>query len=1792
MKKAWLQILLSVSLFAEGEYLSDVSSPETRSVLTDIHGEPSAIVGGHVHVISGDFMEHEVDLMVPSPEPFVFSRSYWSSDQSNSPFLPHWHHNHQGHALLFANARLRASAMEAHGERIYFEEEKFNKKKEYAPQVDPVMFEYGFTNVSKGMISGQYHLKNTSYQFHYSHADRCSIQDGSGEIREYRGFPRSQDKHFVFHKDGFANEYRLVSTKKPSGMSFGYTHYEELQLASITLQNRLRRPIAHLKINYTKTKEHGIKKDTIHVETPDKRYVDYKLEAFGSDHRFVLREVESSDGPTITYEYEDRRHLPICRKSLPEGRFLAVEYYHKGKNKFRNRNIEIKDHFHPAYNRVKQILAPCGHDETPHALYSFDYCLPWDPKAQWGTGVYDALGNKTDFYFSRKNRLERILKFDQGEIPYTLEQIFWWDKNKEAADEACMKTRCFGRWGSPSQIYARSYFYDQRKNLILDALYGNIRGVSDTPLLVDSAGNVVSPGPDVKMKQCIYSEDGLNLLILQQEGELFKGYTYLPETNLVTSCLEWSPQGIFARTFYDYDENGMIVKKICDDGIFLDSSDLTRVTVRTIDYTKRSTTYPVGLPVEVRKMYWDQGEEKLAFRKVNTFDNLGRMIKQEVFDANDVYAYAQEWEYNDWGNLLMEKNALGATIYRSYDLNGNKIREEGPELNTFKEFTYDYSNRLIKIEEHHPDGILSQHFRYDLMGNKIASVDSFGHETHYTYDAFGRVLSETIPGGHTTYYEYDELSHLTSVTDPLGRTTKMAHTILGKPYKIDYPDGSQERFEYDLDGRLVKEISKSGMITQNTYDYQGRLIKQENGESSQEWGYNSIHLLYEKDVGGLVTTYTYDAQGRKVAIQQGDRLTTLEYDSMSRVHKITSEGTVKVMMYNVLDQLVEEREEDLESHILKQTFYEYDLLGRKVKTISGASVNVCRFDTHGLPVESIDAEGNVSRVFANYHHINEEGETVYLLEEINPKGNKIQSIYNKQGKVALKQVFNPFGKILHQTKTDYDACGNTAQLIETPYCKEVACEPRILCFEYDLMNRATSLIQAAGSKEEKRTEHRYDLSGKKIATIKPDGTELHYHYDTLGRLVEYYSSREALHYTYIYDAKNNPIQVNDFVAGTQAMRKYDLYNHLTEETLHNHLKVGFQYSPGGKILSLQFPDGSDVSYTYQGSFVKTLERGDYIHRYEAYDLAGRVLQEQMIFGVGEKNYRYSPRGNLLELKAPHFTEKSTRYDSHGNLLARTLIDNQGRMRETFAYDDLDQLTQETGHESHTYTHDSLNNRLAKDDETYQVNLLNQIMGYSYDLCGNLIEKDGVRYTYDPIDRLTKVEGATFTLEYTYDEQNRCMSCTEKGRDPLRFFYFNQIELGACTPEGAITQLQLLGPGRKTEPCAAAVIELNQVPYAVLHDQSGHVRALVDKEGQAAMTYRYTAFGIMKAFGDLANPWTVAGKRYEPLSGLVLFGLRFYSPEMGRWLTQDPAGYDAGPNLYAYLFNCPIGHYDALGLFENNTGGLRTIVESIFNIVLSAKHFVGKVIYGLSWHFIPIPLIKDIPMAVGHFFSQGTFDGYTMTYSRHHSQIVTAGHVIRPGVGHCAGNGILVPYDDKDQCTQEISEAYGGERVRFVWGATHGLFQDLGECFLKRMGVRTHQVQVTEHGLRMALEDAGEGGYVIADFHSGGGISLRNARYGLSPQEESALFINTYGTGAINSKNKAAYVMNYMSPKDPVPVTDWFKYIKARLFGSDHVKFVESKTSDFMEHGFRDPTYRAAFRQGVEASNKFLVDKKI
>jgi RHS repeat-associated protein len=91
---------------------------------------------------------------------------------------------------------------------------------------------------------------------------------------------------------------------------------------------------------------------------------------------------------------------------------------------------------------------------------------------------------------------------------------------------------------------------------------------------------------------------------------------------------------------------------------------------------------------------------------------------------------------------------------------------------------------------------------------------------------------------------------------------------------------------------------------------------------------------------------------------------------------------------------------------------------------------------------------------------------------------------------------------------------------------------------------------------------------------------------------------------------------------------------------------------------------------------------------------------------------------------------------------------------------------------------------------------------------------------------------------------------------------------------------------------------------------------LDESGNVVNRISYDAFG---AVTNETNPsvdfrFGYTGQELDPETGLYNYGRRFYNPGTGRFLNEDPTGFDAGDsNLYRYVGNNPINLVDPNGL---------------------------------------------------------------------------------------------------------------------------------------------------------------------------------------------------------------------------------------------------------------------------------------
>jgi RHS repeat-associated protein len=97
------------------------------------------------------------------------------------------------------------------------------------------------------------------------------------------------------------------------------------------------------------------------------------------------------------------------------------------------------------------------------------------------------------------------------------------------------------------------------------------------------------------------------------------------------------------------------------------------------------------------------------------------------------------------------------------------------------------------------------------------------------------------------------------------------------------------------------------------------------------------------------------------------------------------------------------------------------------------------------------------------------------------------------------------------------------------------------------------------------------------------------------------------------------------------------------------------------------------------------------------------------------------------------------------------------------------------------------------------------------------------------------------------------------------------------------------------------------------DALGSVIALADGSGNLTTQYSYDPFGSTTVSGAASGKTSQYTGRENEGNGLYFYRARYYSPLLGRFVNEDPMGFGAGVNFYAYALDSPTNLVDPFGL---------------------------------------------------------------------------------------------------------------------------------------------------------------------------------------------------------------------------------------------------------------------------------------
>lgn len=768
----------------------------------------------------------------------------------------------------------------------------------------------------------------------------------------------------------------------------------------------------------------------------------------------------------------------------------------------------------------------------------------------------------------------------------------------------------------------------------------------------------------------------------------------------------------------------------------------------------------------------------------------------------------------------------------------------------------DYSPAGRCLRNYGDHGIYDYRFEWTDSGLSRA-IDSRGGVTEYMHDANALLLWQTSPEGRRTHYAYNEHNLLSRVTDAAGHSTVYAYDEEGRLLSVTDPLGQTTQLAYNAAGQLTGLTDPLGQTWARDYDGQGRLIQTE-------------------DPQGGVTRIAYNDQGLPAQIVNAAGQTrTLLWDDQSRLAgEIGFDGMRRHYRYDDEDHLVAASQKQ------RITQYRYDAAGRvtAVKGPDGAMVKL-EYNEAGLLTRYTDAAGRSTE----YRY--DDGLS-QLTERIDPAGQVLRYHYDSERN--LTGLTNAKGE-RYQLKYDKDE-----NLIE-----EIGFDGRLQRYHYDATGQL-DLYAQRGDQDWQITCFQRDPLGRLLKKTGWDGAACEFGYDPLGRLIRARNSHAQLQFQY------NPL--GQVISESQ-----------------NDATITHEYDALGWRTATVTPTGQRLDYVYnaQGRLQTVSLDGEILSRHQFDDQGLETARQQ---GQLVSRYAYDPMGRLIRHQAG-LRDKATvlgrryGYDTTGKLAS---VDDLRQGASRYLYDPADRLIEVEGLTPERFVHDPAGNLIGVNEERGGLVKGDRLVllgdrHFSYDAAGNLTEerrgKAGrlvTRYAYDSDNRLIRAETPNGVSQYRYDPLGRRIAkVTPEGE--TRFVYDGARLLQENRTERQRTYLFEPGGFRPLACIDQASGAISQVYYYHL-DHLGTPREMTDAAGKIVWSARYRAYGALALadVADIDNPLRFQGQYYDDETGLHYNLNRYYDPQAGRFIHQDPIGLAGGVNLFQYAVN-PVNWIDPLGL---------------------------------------------------------------------------------------------------------------------------------------------------------------------------------------------------------------------------------------------------------------------------------------
>ena len=942
------------------------------------------------------------------------------------------------------------------------------------------------------------------------------------------------------------------------------------------------------------------------------------------------------------------------------------------------------------------------------------------------------------------------------------------------------------------------------------------------------------------------------------------------------------PQTEAGRRVEDLTHNraGKLVRQIVngrtETEVRYDTGARAEIATNARGFSTRTVTNEFEQVVEIA--HPDGGVEKRSYSALHT----------RLIEKTDELGHKTQVVHDGRGNVLKRIDALGTTHERITEYQRN-ARGEMISL-TRKGRTE--SNGSVT-----PDA--TWRFDHDQMGHIRQTIDPEGHERNYVHDRAGNLIAYTDPTGKTRRFEVDPTGNLTKEVDPLGHTRSYAYDKVGNQVRVIDAKNKVMTLGHDALNRDALVVNMVGGTYRIQYNGHGLPITEtdEDGRVQQVSYDNFQRLLRQTDGKGNVTEHAYGLQDGSASGALGSLLAPTE----TRFPTYTEQ------------QRFDERERPTTRTVLNPD-------GQSVEGL----ITSRKYDKRGRLIEATNAEGKTS-----YYRHDPHGKTTHFTNSL---GRTVELLWDTRGNLIQVKDANA----------------------------------QVTTFQYDRLNR---LLKETLPKGQVRT-FTYDVKGNRETVTDAQGNRVRHFFDSADRptRTEVYKAGEAspeVVYTFTHDEEDRLTGWSDGVRS--ATYGHDDAGRRTSVIANQgggvSLSIAYEYTAAGYVKALTYPDGTRVEYTHDahGQLSNVLIPGEGSIAVNEWNW---VAPKKVTLPGGTTSE--ARHDGLLKLTGVRVRspgqqtvfDLESRFGKLEEARSRTLTDavagGDSTVSTTFTYDSEQRLTQVVrdaggvfgtttesfGHDAagNRVTHSAVNGPLVYDEN----NRLTQrgsggaAVTYQYDANGNLVLRTAgaaaTRYVYDALNRLVEIQDGAGNVRarYAYDPfDNRIVKDSFVGDQGqllsratrTHYLYGDEGLLAESDASGTITTQYGWRPDGDwaTDPLfIKTAIQrggASEVGYAYFHnDHMGTPLRATDKSGQVVWRADYNAFGAasLPTSNVLRNPLRFAGQYADPESGLHHNTRRYYDPEVGRYISADPAGVSGGWNLYDYANGDPVNQLDPTG----------------------------------------------------------------------------------------------------------------------------------------------------------------------------------------------------------------------------------------------------------------------------------------